>query len=292
MWAIGNEVELEATNPRVWDVIETIAAHAKKVDRNHPTMTVIAQAPRYVIKDIIKRCPSIDILGTNTYGGISIVADDLLKGGWKGPYIVTEWGNDGNWEAPKTDWGAEIEPTSTEKAVQRSARYSLITGDRQRSLGSYAFHWGWKQETTPTWFNLFTRDGRQTESVGLLQFLWTGFFPKEMAPRIANLEMNGVGPAASLRVKSGAKLSADFQLTRGDLSEVEVRWEMIPESTDKRVGGDFEEKPDPVAFEMDKRSPTHLDLIAPEATGAYRLFLYVKGEGNTVATANFPFYVE
>jgi hypothetical protein len=292
MWGIGNEVELEYRNPRVWDVIEAVAAYAKKVDPNHPTMTVIAQAPKEVIKEIIKRCPSIDILGCNSYGGIGILAEEIQESGWTGPYIVAEWGNDGNWETRKTSWGAEIEPTSSEKAIQRAARYSLITGDRERCLGAYAFHWGWKQETTPTWFNLFTEDGRQTESIGMLQYFWSGSFPTHLAPRVANLSLNGKTPLQSVKVKGGEGIVADFQLTLGDPESVEVHWELTPESTNKGLGGDREDRPKPIELEGDRLSITHLEFTAPEQSGAYRLFLYVDGKGGTVAEANFPFFVE
>jgi hypothetical protein len=292
MWGIGNEVELKSGNPRVWEVIEAVAAYAKKVDPHHPTMTVIAQAPEDVVEHIIEKCPSIDILGTNSYGGIGILAKEIKDAGWKGPYIVTEWGNDGNWETRKTKWGAEIEPTSAEKASQRAARYSLITGDTTHCLGAYAFHWGWKQETTPTWFNLFAENGRHTESVGLLQYMWSGSFPDELAPRVENLSLNGKQPRNSLTVEPGASLEAEFQLVRGDASEVKVHWELSPESAYKGFGGDAEKRPAPLQFDADSEHPTHLSFTAPEESGAYRLFLYVDGPGNTVATANFPFRVE
>lgn len=292
MWGIGNEVELKSTNPRVWDVIEAVAAYAKKVDPHHPTMTVIAQAPKDVVEHILERCPSIDILGCNAYGGIGILAEEVREAGWTGPYIVTEWGNDGNWEAEKTDWGAEIEVSSTEKAAQRAARYGIIAGDRTHCLGAYAFHWGWKQETTPTWFNLFTEDGRATESVGLLRYLWTGAFPRHTAPQVARLQVNGADPEESMKVEAGASLVADFELVRGEATDLTVHWDLAPESTDKGFGGDREERPEPIHFDGDRLSPTHLEFKAPEQGGAYRLYLTVHGPGKTVATANFPFFVK
>ncbi len=42
MWGIGNEVDLRYSNFKVWETIEEIAKFIKKVDPNHPTMTVIA----------------------------------------------------------------------------------------------------------------------------------------------------------------------------------------------------------------------------------------------------------
>ena len=292
LWGIGNEVELQADNPKVWKVIEAVAAHAKAVDPHHPTMTVIAQAPADAIRHIREDCPSIDILGCNSYGGIGVLGEQIREAGWEGPYMVTEWGNDGNWEVDKTAWGAELEPTSMEKAWQRAVRYGLMATDRRHYLGSYAFHWGWKQETTPTWFNLFLEDGRHTESVGMLQYLWTGRFPDARAPRVANLRVQDVSPAGNLTVAPETELTASFQLVRGDVEDVEVHWELAPESTDKGFGGDPEEKPQSLDLNIRKGQATTLVFNAPEKPGPYRLYLYVYGEGKTAATANFPFLVE
>lgn len=293
MWGIGNEVEIDYTNKRVWDVVEAVAAYAKEVDPHHPTMTVIAHAPKYVIKEILKRCPSIDILGTNSYGGVGVVAKELRKYGWEGPYVVTEWGADGGWETDRTSWGAEIEPSSTEKAHQRAYRYGVMTSDRAHCLGSYAFHWGYKQEVTPTWFNIFLEDGTATESLEILQYLWTGRFPKHLAPRISELLLDGELPQADVKVKPGASVKAAFELTRGNPKTVRIEWELMPESTDKRKGGDREARPDSVPIDKISESANRLEFAAPSEPGPYRLFLYVYGrDGKTVATANFPFLVK
>ena len=291
LWGIGNEVELEASDPRVWDVVEAVAAYIKEVDPHHPTMTVTAHVEGAVVEEILRRCPSIDILGSNSYGGIGILAEAIEESNWKGPHIVTEWGNDGAWEVDRTAWGAEIEPTSTEKAGDFALRYSAISGER-RCLGGYAFHWGYKQETTPTWFNIFLEDGSATEIVEVLQYLWTGKFPEVLAPRIAAMRINGEEAASSLKLSPGKKAVADFILTRASPVEVRVHWELLRESEDKGVGGDPEERPASVHFDTVGASATHLEFTVPEKSGPYRLFLYVRGDGGTAATANFPFYVK
>lgn len=292
LWGIGNEVEIDYTNLRVWEVIEAVAAHAKRVDPHHPTMTVVAHAPKYVIESIIELCPSIDILGTNSYGGIGVVGEAIRDAGWRKPYIVTEWGGDGTWEVDRTEWGAEIEPSSTEKAVQRAYRYAAIAGEREQCLGSYAFHWGYKQETTPTWFNLFMEDGSATESVEILQYLWTGSFPEAVAPRMGRFLLNGQRAEASVRLKGGERAVASFLLTRGQSEELAVSWELLPESDDKRKGGDEERRPEAVAIEVLESMPEGMAFRVPVGPGAYRLFLTLRAPNKTAATANFPFYVE
>jgi len=290
LWAIGNEVELESTNPRVWDVVEAVAAYAKQVDPHHPTMTVVAHAPADAIAHIRERCPSVDILGCNSYGGIGVLPTALAAAGWDRPYIVSEWGANGSWEVDKTTWGAEIEATSTEKAAQFAARHSRIASDRRLCLGGYVFLWGQKQENTPTWFGIFTEDGRATEALEVLQFVWSGARPASPAPRVANLRINDQEPLPGFVATPGETLHARFALTRGNPTDVRVHWEILPESTDKRIGGDREQRPAPLLFDTEGEDFNHLAFTAPEQPGPYRLFLYVYGPKHTVATANFPFF--
>ena len=70
MWAVGNEVDLFYKNFRVWNAVEEIAKMIKEIDPNHPTMTVTAGIDPAEVFMIKTYCPSIDISGVNTYGGI------------------------------------------------------------------------------------------------------------------------------------------------------------------------------------------------------------------------------
>ena len=112
MWAVGNEVDLFYSNFRVWNAVEDIAAMIKRLDPNHPTMTVTAGIDVAEVAMIKEFCPSIDILGINTYGGIGPLADQVRKYGWKKPYMVTEWGPHGHWESPTVSWGEAVEANS------------------------------------------------------------------------------------------------------------------------------------------------------------------------------------
>ena len=152
VWGIGNEVDLKYGNFKVWETIEILAKFIKEVDPNHPTMTVIAGVDPSKIFHIKKYCPSIDILGINVYGSIENAGINLRKFNWDKPYIVSEWGVNGPFEARKTSWKAKIEPPNGLKADQRQRRYKdLIEKDKELCLGSYCFLWGQKQESTATW---------------------------------------------------------------------------------------------------------------------------------------------
>lgn len=294
LWGVGNEVELHATNPKVWDLVEAVAAYIKQVDPHHPVMTVTSHVPLEAIRELKQRCRSIDILGVNSYRGLTEVASAVRAAGWGGSYLITEWGCDGTWEVAKTPWDAEIEPTSTEKAIQRAHRYAAILANRSGCLGSYAFLWGQKQEGTPTWFGVFTEDGEETESVEMLAALWTGREPAGRAPRIGQLHLDQRPAAAGVCVSPGARVTAACAIVRGD--ELRTTWELLRERARKSVGGGAEERPAPCPLRDSHESLTTteagLEFSAPDEPGAYRLYVYVHAPGRQVATANFPFRVE
>ena len=194
VWGIGNEVDLRYSNFKVWETIEILAKFIKEVDPNHPTMTVIAgidPSKAYYIK---KYCPSVDILGLNVYGSIENAGANLRKYNWNKPYIVSEWGVNGPFEAKKTSWKAKVEPPNGLKAEQRLRRYQeLIEKDKELCLGSYCFLWGQKQESTATWHGMFLSNGNPTEAVDVMQYCWTGEWPQSRAPSIKNISLENTG---------------------------------------------------------------------------------------------------
>lgn len=66
----------------------------------------------------------------------------------------------------------------------------------------------------------------------------------------------------------------------------------MPESNDKKAGGDFEKTPDAISFKILEQSVNGIKIKAPSRKGAYRFFIYVYDDYKNVATANFPFYVK
>jgi hypothetical protein len=149
LWGIGNEREGfgAGDNPAIWTAVNDIAAMVKKLDPLHPTMTVTAELGGGRIDGVHKRCPAIDIHGINSYGGALSVAERYRAGGATKPYVLTEFGPPGVWEIPKNDWGAPVEPTSTQKAAfYRRSYESGVIGAPGLALGSYVFTWGFKME--------------------------------------------------------------------------------------------------------------------------------------------------
>ena len=192
IWGIGNEYELNYTNTKVWAAVNDIAKMIHEEDLNHPTSTVTAGTNAEKLKFVMEQLPEIDIYGINTYADVSNVKTVLKEGGFKKPYMITEWGPTGHWECTKTKWSSSVEQTSTEKAESYLSRFNdAINSQRDQCIGSFAFLWGQKQEYTSTWYGLFTDKGMPTEAIDELQYCWSGNYPENRSPRIDSVLFNG-----------------------------------------------------------------------------------------------------
>ncbi|MFD1873247.1 glycoside hydrolase family 2 TIM barrel-domain containing protein [Hymenobacter bucti] len=293
VWGIGNELNLDYTNPKVWDAVNNIAKMIHKLDPNHPTSTVLAGVGRREVAYIMARCPAVDILSINTYAGLATLPQQVREAGWQGPYLVAEWGPTGHWEGPQTPWKAAVEETSSQKAAVYQSRYEAsVLKDRAHCLGSYIFLWGQKQERTPTWYGLFTEAGEETEVMDVLQYEWSGHWPKNRAPHIASFTVEGKTATQAVTLKPGQPAAVQQHVTDPDADMLILNWELLPESTDLKQGGDREARPAARPFTMGTDKLRHASFTAPAQPGAYRLFLYAHDGHGNVATGNVPFLVQ
>jgi hypothetical protein len=287
LWSIGNEMEgyKEGDDPRIWRAVEQIAAMAKQVDPSHPTMTVIAEIGGKRVPCIHQLCPSIDIVGINSYGGVTTVADRYKAAGGTKPYVVTEFGPVGTWEVGKNPFGALVEPTSTQKGeMYRHAYESAIAGHPEVSLGGYAFTWGSKQEATATWFGMLLPDNTRLAAVETMSELWTGHAPSNHVPVIQPLH---VEPADQL--EPGAKFIASVDVKDPDSDPLRIEWQLHRDAEKRGVGGDREDPtkqfPDAIKPTSD---PSRVEVTLPQREGVYRLYAFARDDHGNGATANIP----
>ncbi len=293
VWGIGNEVDLQYSNFKVWETIEVLAKFIKEVDKNHPTMTVIAGLDPSKIYMIKKHCPSVDILGLNAYGSIENAPLNIRKYNWDKPYIVSEWGVNGPFEAPRTAWQAKKEPPNGVKANQRIRRYQQkIESDSEMCLGSYCFLWGQKQESTATWHGIFLNSGYPTEAVDAMHYCWTGSWPEERAPSIVDIKLEGTNWKKDHFLSPNREVTLDIDVNPNNNSEIMVEFHLFPESMSKKVGGDIQKSLDEIELNIVRQSISQVTFLTPKFKGAYRIFAYVKNKNNQSSVANVPFFVE
>ncbi|MDF2454598.1 MAG: beta-galactosidase [Cytophagaceae bacterium] len=291
-WDIGNEVDLFYTNTKVWDAVNDIAKMIHREDPFHPTVTTTAGIDKAKIELIKAKCPEIDIYAVNAYGDLPNVPTKIRTYGWTGPYIVTEWGMTGHWEIAKTNWDAAIEETSSEKAKVYRARYEKIKEDSSLCLGSYVFLWGSKIEYTPTWCGLFISTGEETETVGVMKYLWSGKWPENKAPQVAGITLDRFPAKKSMVLEPNSVHRVAAPATDPDGDPLTYEWVLMYESSNKLAGGDAEAKPKEIKGRVTSEQPGSATIIAPSIFGAYRVYVYIYDGKNHVATANFPFYVD
>ena len=293
IWGIGNEVDLKYSNFKVWETIEEIAKFIKKVDPNHPTMTVIAGLDPSKVFMIKKYCPSVDILGINVYGSIVNANLNIRRYGWEKPYIVTEWGVNGPFEAKVNSWGAKIEPTNGIKANQRLKRYkNFIEGDREKCLGSYCFLWGQKQESTATWHGMYLSNGNPTEAVDVMEYCWKGQWPEKRAPSIMKIKLNGGNWQKNHVFIKNEEVNLEFIYNKNNNDSLYYDFQLYPETFSTKGGGDYQKSPDKLEFNKVKQLENSLTFNVPNKKGFYRMFVFIKNEINQSSVANIPFRVE
>ena len=291
-WGIGNELNLSYKNPKVWHAVNDIAKMIHKEDPNHPASTVLAGINKREIDYIKVNTPAIDILSINTYGGLAQLPEQVKATGWEGPYMVTEWGPTGHWEGLQTSWKAPIEETSSEKAAVYKSRYAFsVERDTLNCLGSYVFLWGQKQERTPTWYGVFTEKGEESEVVDVMQYLWSGAYPKNKAPHIYAFHLNGKKAVNNIHLKAGNKYPVFVDAADPDRDPLTYHYELLPEATNVGEGGDHEDRPKAIPTNLENLKTNTVEITSPTEKGSYRLFVYVKDGNNNVATANIPFFV-
>ena len=208
--------------------------------------------------------------------------------------MIAEWGPTGHWQRPRTAWRVPIEQTSTEKARVIFDRYTTtILPHRDRCLGSFVFLWSENQETTHTWYGMF-RDGLRTESVDVMQYLWSGAWPANRAPALLELRIVGSADATETYVEPGQTCEARLTCYDGDYDELSYEWDIRPEveiPANSYAGG-LEKPAKPIPGLIASGQGPRVRFTAPATEGPYRLFVQVTDTHAHAAYANHPFCVK
>jgi len=292
-WIIGNELNLRASNPKVWDAVNEISKMIHQVDPNHPTMTALAGISPELITQIKTRAPDLDLIGIQSYADIVNLPRYLKESNWDRPYLVTEWGATGHWEVGLTAWGAPIENDSTTKADFYRKRYeAAIRPDQTHCLGSFVFLWGQKQERTPTWYGMFLETGEETATVDVMHYLWNNAWPKNRSPQLEGAWLDGKTAHQNIRLVPGKSYTAKLTARDENNDPLTYSWEIMEESRDLKDGGDAETKPQSLPGLIAMSNKPETTLTMPAKPGAYRLFGYVFDGKGAAAHVNIPFHVE
>ena len=325
MWAIGNEMEAANPNNRaLWTYMNDLAGKIKEIDPNHPVTTALMEVWPEKIALVNELCPNLDVVGINTYAGCGGIGKRLREAGLRKPFIITEYGpplhNDQNkWWIGVTDFGAPQELSSTQKAkwYVEPAR-TLLSEEKGRCLGLYAFTWGFKVEATPTWFGLQLPDDTPTaQALELAREVWGGkvrnrgpvfetiseIYEQKLAqakrenqPADKIAELAGIWPVMKVSTETpaaGAEVEAEVRASDPDGDALEYVWVLLQEAATYGVADTGLAMPR--GFEdaiVAGQGTPRVKAVLPGG-GVYRLFCYVfdkapDGRRKSVATACRP----
>lgn len=292
-WVIGNELNYNMRNQRVYDAVNDISERIHEIDPYHPTTTTIAGADSNIVRILQRRAPDLDFISIQLYGAIAELPEYAKSSLSEVAFMITEWGPLGHWETTMTPWNAPIEHTSTEKAQRLQDTYNdLIQPNDSNLLGTYIFFWGQKQERTPTWYSMFLESGEPTEAVDMMYYLWNGEWPENRAPTIQSLTVDGKNAYDGIRLIVGETYDAKVEFQDPDGDPVTLLWALKKESDSAGEGGDFEESIDDIPFLIADRFGSTSKLTAPSVAGRYRIFVYVYDDHGNAAHGNAPMLVE
>ncbi len=285
-WALGNEMEGfgDGNNAAIWSHIQACAALVKRLDPDHPTMTVVAEIGGARVSSIHKLCPDIDIVGINSYGGVTSIPQRYREAGGTKPYLVTEFGPPGTWEIGRNSFGAVEELTSTQKGAIYAKAYETLKAD-PLCLGSFAFTWGFKQEATATWYGMFASDGSKTAAVDAMTEAWTGQKPANLCPVVEPLKVTAEA------VEPGGKVEVTLQTSDPEGDALQIEWRLYAEVSDYFTGGDYQAAPPQFPDAISDATKTGATLTMPTEPGKYRVYAFVRDGKGGSAMANHPLLV-
>jgi hypothetical protein len=138
---------------------------------------------------------------------------------------------------------------------------------------------------------MFLESGERTESVNVMQYVWTGKWPANRAPRVEELALDGKLAADNVYLKPGSRHTATLKVRDPEGDRLAVRWEIMPEVARGGYAGMGEKRSQPLPGLVQTTGEREIVFTAPEQEGAYRVFVFaLDGQGNA-ATANIPFFV-
>lgn len=286
-WGIGNEAEGDGKNEAFWKQLNRLALAVKKEDPHHPTFTAVAGLSPDKAAGLAAHAPALDFVGINTYGALFGLRKHLAALKWTRPWAVTEFGPQGFWESPRSEWNAPLEQTSTQKAQMLRKAWAAAMSPDGGCLGGHVFLWGQKQEATATWFSLFTADGHTVASVDVMQELWTGKPPANRAPDIQPLDR----AAIKKPLAPGAKVTLQTTATDPDGDPITWHWHVAPESGPRdKEGRELPLKP--VDCVITGAGTNRVEVTLPAKPGTWRIFAEARDGKGHAATANVPVKTE
>jgi F5/8 type C domain/Glycosyl hydrolases family 2, TIM barrel domain len=170
LWNVGNEsilgmqncfsgIELENQRVAYAKFVNEVARAIHAIDSNHPVTSTDAWTGAWTY--LKTNAPDLDLYAVNAYNAACKVKQDWISGGYTKPYIITEGGPAGEWEALNDANGVPNEPSDLQKAAGYTSAWNCINAHPGVALGATLFHYGLEGDFGGVWFNLIPNGERR-----------------------------------------------------------------------------------------------------------------------------------
>ncbi|MGB0979246.1 MAG: hypothetical protein ACPGVV_07600, partial [Croceimicrobium sp.] len=154
-------------------------------------------------------------------------------------------------------------------------------------LGALVFNWGWRQEQTHTWFNVFSEKGEKNALYYYLAEKY-GHPQKGGAPLIGNFRIDGENEANQFWFETNDLHQASLEMDSIKRKKLNIKWSLRSEDWYFLKADTPPALPGLIQVSED---PRKISFKCPSKPGPYRLFVKVTDSLGNFASANLPFYV-
>ncbi len=293
-WMLGNEIMYPYIygNRHFYTHFNGLIDLIHELDPNHPISTALASFGGKRLTSIYIRSPKLDFISFNIFGALSSLEEEKTKYtfGMDQPFFISEWGINGPWEETQNLWGVPIEKNSTDKAMMVKDRYKSFIANNGNCLGSTVFYWGTKQESTPTWFSIFTEKSEKTQLAFELENIWKDRELPYKGPILKDISLNESSNNDNIFLTSEKTLTARISYDYSGKDTLSIRWDLKPENWFYKPWDD-QNPVESINENILHSNGSEMIFKIPVIEGAYRVYTYLTDKENNVATGNIPFYV-
>ncbi len=280
-FGVGNEVFLNiATDEekKAYAIfLEKICSDIKKADPDHPVVSV--EAWTFGLQWWKEYTPSVDIYGINVYGGgANQLPDEFQKQGINKPYVITEYGVNGEWEAKEDKNGVRTEPGDEQKYSVIAKGYHDWIKSKPSCLGVYVFHYGHSDNFGTVWLLFYFNDYRRP-AYWATREAFTGKKPVNNIPSITKFAL----PDTSL--PSGSWVPVTLAVTDLENNPLEISFH-YNQRTGSRVRKD---QINPLEFRGNLKDGFELKL--PDETGPIKVYAFAKDNNKNLGIAQSSFTI-
>ena len=274
IWDVGNEsvlglqncysgTQLEAQRAAYTTFVNDVAKAIHQADPNHPVTSTDAWVGAW---DYYKKySPDLDLLALNSYGAVCDAAAYWKQGNFGKPYILTEGGPEGDWEAPKDAFGLPDQGTDQDNADGYTNSWKCLMSHTGVALGGTLFHFGIEGDYGGVWFNVIPGDNKRLSYYAVAKaFGGSAAQPGvNTPPRFASMSVDNAAA-----VPAGGKATIRASVTDPDGDAITYHTSLNSIGIDKATG--TQEVP------FTQTSPGVFQIDAPSRPGVWKVYVWAE----------------